>query len=290
MKKIYWSLCIAFVFTLFSCKKEATPEHIKIERFDTELYQILTNPGSSSAEMKFLKKYHDFLPLYMSGILHAPQAGRMQTMQALHSFFSDTTLMKVYADEQLKCKDLSAVEKVLGEAVGRYKALFPDYPTPRFRMHLSGLSQSVITVGDCVSIAGDKYLGKDYPLYKGYFYEYQLADMQQDRIAGDALKAYLFGKFALADQQNLLDLMIYQGKIHYLLAQLLPDAKSEQIFGYSQKQCDWLRKAEGDIWLYMAENQHLYSTDPVLEAKYTGEAPFTPFFGQNSPPKVGVWI
>lgn len=290
MRKISWSHCFILMVALVACKKEAKPEQLKIERFDTELYQILKNPGSTSAEVKFLKKYHDFLPLYLSGILHAPQAGRMQTMVALHSFFSDSTLMKVYADEQCRFKDLSAIEKTLGEAVGRYKELFPKSPLPKFRMHLSGLSQSVITVGDCVSIAGDKYLGKDYPLYKGYFYDYQLADMQSDRIVVDALKAYLFGKFPLTNQQNLLDLMVYQGKIHYLLSLLLRDAKPEQLFGYSSRQWEWLTKSEKVAWLYMADNQHLYSTDPVLEAKYTGEAPFTPFFGEASPAKVGVWM
>lgn len=291
MKIICRFLFLALIFSLVSCdRKETKPERLTIDRFDTELYQILNAPGSTSAERKFLKKYHDFLPLYLSGILHAPQAGRMQAIDALRSFFSDSMLMKIYADEQLRFKDLSVLEKTLGEAVGRYRDLFPQNQLPKFRMHLSGLSQSVITVGEYVSIAGDKYLGKNYPLYKGYYYDYQLSDMQPDRVAGDALKAYLFGRFPLSNQQNLLDQMIYQGKIHYLLTLLLPDVSVEQLFGYNKVQWEWLSKSEKEIWRYMAENQHLYSTDPVLEAKYTGEAPYTPFLGEGSPAKAGVWI
>ncbi len=290
MKSIQTGLCILLAVLFFDCKKESKIEPVNIERFDTELYQLLMHPGDTSAEHRFLSRYSDFLPVYLSGVLHAPQAGRMQSIAALRAYFQDSSLMKLYADEQVEFRNLSGFEQELGKAVWRYKEIFPKDPDVKFSMHLSGLSQSVVTVGNRVSIAGDKYMGKNYPLYHGYYYDYQIPEMEKSRLVRDALKAFLFGRFPLENQQNLLDQMVYQGKIHYLLMQLLPDVSPEQLFSYNKKQWEWLQKGESGIWLYMADNQHLYSTDPIVEAKYIGEAPFTTYFGDGSPPKVGVWI
>ncbi len=290
MRLIHIGLCALFAVLFFSCKKESNVEPVKIDRFDTELYQLLKHPGDSSAERQFLKKYDDFLPVYLNGVLHAPQAGKMQSIAALRTFFQDSTLMKLYADEQAKFQNLTAFERELGVAIGHYKKFFPKDQGLKFSMHLSGLSQSVVTVGNRVSIAGDKYLGKNYPLYRGHYYDYQIPEMEQGGLVRDAMKAFLFGRFPLENQKNLLDQMVYQGKIQFLLMQLLPDVKPELLFGYTQKQWEWLQKSEGEIWHYMADNQHIYSTDPMVEAKYIGEAPFTTCFGDESPPKIGVWI
>jgi uncharacterized protein YjaZ len=34
----------------------------------------------------------------------------------------------------------------------------------------------------------------------------------------------------------------------------------------------------------------LYSTDPIAKQKFIIDAPFTSFFGNDSPPRLGCWI
>jgi len=211
-------------------------------------------------------------------------------MSILHSFFQDSTLMRLYADEQAKFRDVSAIERSLSEAISTYKLWFPKDSVPTFRMHVSGLTQSVITSGSVVSISGDKYLGKDYPLYKSYFNEYQLPTMQTENVVCDALKAFLEGRFPEANANILVDRMIYQGVVSVTVEQMLPEQDMKSILGYDAKEFEWLDKNEKNIWIYMVENEQLYTTDQLTITKYMEEAPFTSFFGQSSPARIGRFI
>lgn len=289
MKGVTVIIGIIILLLNFSCKKQ-NQVNVKIERFDTDLYQLLTNNIDSNFENSFVEKYADFVPIYIGGVLRLQNRGNEKSMSILHSFFQDSTLMRLYADEQAKFRDVSAIERSLSEAISTYKLWFPKDSVPTFRMHVSGLTQSVITSGSVVSISGDKYLGKDYPLYKSYFYEYQLPTMQTENVVCDALKAFLEGRFPEANANILVDRMIYQGVVSVTVEQMLPEQDMKSILGYDAKEFEWLDKNEKNIWIYMVENEQLYTTDQLTITKYMEEAPFTSFFGQSSPARIGRFI
>ena len=43
------------------------------------------------------------------------------------------------------------------------------------------------------------------------------------------------------------------------------------------------------MWESILRFQHLYSTDPLVIAKYIGEAPRTSYFPEKAPGKAAVW-
>lgn len=278
------------VILFFSCKSEERVR-VKIDRFDAELYQILKSSPDSVTDRAFMQKYADFLPLYLTGVLRAQSGGESENaMSLLRSFFSDTTLMSIYSAEQSKFVNLEKEEQTLSDAMTLYKSWLPNEPIPVFGMHVSGLNQSVITMEQSVSISGDKYLGADFPLYKPYFYSYQLPLMASENVVVDAVKAFLQGRFPEHSSDVLLDRMVYQGVLCSAATELLPDEKVALVLGFSDAEFDWMQKGEKDIWVYLIENEQLFSTDAMVVTKYMEEAPFTSYFGQKSPSRIGRYM
>jgi hypothetical protein len=279
-----------FCLGLFVSCHNNEQHQVKIDRFYSELYYLLVHPSDSLSESRFMKKYADFLPLYIGGVLKLHVDEDQFAMISMRKFFKDSTLMKLYADEQAKFKDVSNAETALSEAMNRFHDWFPKDTLPTFRLHVSGLTQSVVTSGRLVSIAGDKYLGQNYGMYKPYFYDYQLRFMQTENVANDALKAFLQSRFPEPASEELIDRMIYKGVILAAISELNPDLSAAQNLGYTTEELGWLMKAEKEIWMYMVENEHIYATDPLVVSKYMEEAPFTSYFGNKSPARIGVFI
>ena len=44
------------------------------------------------------------------------------------------------------------------------------------------------------------------------------------------------------------------------------------------------------MWEYLVEHDMLFSTDPMLIKKLTGDAPFTSYFTSESPGRAANWI
>lgn len=278
-----------FLVLFVSCNSSETVS-VKINRFDSELFRVIDSPMDSVVERQFASKYADFLPIYIKGVLRVQPKEVESSVFALRQIFRDSSLMAIYRDEQLKFADLSSQENELSDAITLYKSWFPKDSLPRFQIHLSGLSQSAITFGELVSVAGDKYLGKDYPAYKSYFYSYQLPLMRSENLVPDALKAFLQGRFPEVPSDVLLNKMIYQGAISAAVSEMLPDIPEERILGFDSIDYSWLTQNEKNVWIYMAENEQLFATDPLVASKYMDEAPFTSYFGQKSPSRIGRFM
>lgn len=67
--------------------------------------------------------------------------------------------------------------------------------------------------------------------------------------------------------------MIYQGKIMYLLQQILPEEKGYRLLGFTAEQEEWCRNNEEQIWRFLIENDYLFSTQQRIMTKYLNDAP-----------------
>lgn len=283
-----------FAFFFFSllfwgCQRENDIK-VHFDRFDSDLYQVIRSVPGDESERIFVEKYKDFLPLYIKGVLRITQVDSTRLIQTLRSFFRDSTLLAIYAHEQQTFNNMESQEAALSSAMTKYHRWFPKQPIPQFRIHLSAFAQSVITSDSLVSVAGDKFLGANYSVYKSFFYRYQLPLMQTESLVPNALKAFLQGRFPAPQTDVLLDKMIYSGVVTSAVQELMPDAEPSLLLDYSDDEFRWLADREKEIWVYMVENEQLYSTDALLLSKYMEEAPFTSIFGQESPSRIGRFI
>ena len=86
--------------------------------------------------------------------------------------------------------------------------------------------------------------------------------------------------------------MVYNGKVLYLMDELMPDLADSTKIGYTGTQAQWCKDYETDIWAYFLEENLLFETDYLKIQKYLTDAPFTPGVGEGnqSAPKLGVWV
>ncbi|MDR3062292.1 MAG: gliding motility protein GldB [Dysgonamonadaceae bacterium] len=287
---------IFFLFVLcffcFSCTGrkvfcEVNPE-LNVKRFDIDLYQYL---NKQSTEESLSASYKTFLDIYGEQVIGIGRPDSIGFYERLNTFFSEPVLMSLYKDEQFRFKDLSFIDNELNPALVTLLTEFSTLKQPSVYVHVSGLNQNVVVTDDILSLSLDKYLGTDYPFYQDYFYDYQLQNMTSGRIVPDYLLGFMMANFPFGgNSEVLLERMLYEGKLRYILSRLLPDRNPWEYTAYTKEQYDWCRTNEFRIWKRILENDHLYTSNYKTTSQYMNEAPYTATISPESPGRVGAWV
>ena len=168
-------------------------------------------------------------------------------------------------------------------------ALPKEYRVP-FAMHVSGFNQNVLVGDSLLSISIDKYLGEEYPLYQDFFYDFQRRLMTPEHIVPDYLAGWLMSEYPFEGKENvLLDRMIYEGKIKYLIHQAFPELKPEVLMGYTETSYNWCKENESNLWKAIIERKHLYTPDLMTTNKYFDNVPSI-FLASDAPGNLGSWL
>jgi len=290
MEKKHWIIflyCLLFI----SCgekKVYGEKTNLSIHRFDKDLQSFLT--GNTSQE-ELTAEYNDFLDLYGEEVIGIGRQDSAGFFLRLNQFFSHPDLKQLYADELKTFEDLSKTEEQLSDGFSFLQASFDSIAIPTLCIHVSGLNQNIIVSEQFISIAADKYLGAEYPLYTNFFYDYQRQSMIPERLASDYLLGFLLSTFTPpATNSSLLDRMLYEGKLRYLLALALPEHSEAEIMAYTEQQENWCRENKANVWKMIIQEKHLFSNDQLLIDRYVNEAPYTSPISDQSPGRLGVWV
>jgi hypothetical protein len=260
---------------------------LQIIRMDEYLYHYLTQNESE----KIPDEYESFLNEYGEKVIYIGRSDSLDFQERLHSFFSDSALMALYGDEQSAFSDISEINAELSQGMEILLSNFPQLKQPKIYMHVSGLNQNVIVTDEILSLSADKYLGANYPLYQDFFYEYQRQLMSRDRIVPDYLLGFMMANLPFeGNDEVLLDRMLYEGKLRYLLSQFIPDREVWEYVGYNKEQYTWCVTYQSKIWKSILENQHLFHPDYVTTSQYLNEAPYTASLPVESPGRAGIWL
>jgi hypothetical protein len=274
------------LLTLFGCTggRYDVPgqpaENITIQRFDQVFYQTGSSPDSV------------FLDLYANQIMEVGEPGSKMFKQFDSIFRNDESIKELYTNCQETFSDVSDIEDKLTWAFHRLHYFFPNIPTPKVYMHISGYGESIISAQGILSADIDKYLGPDYDVYQSLFSPYQIQHMYPEKLTADYTTGWVrseLTEYKLMNKQRLLDYLIYEGKMLFFIQILLPEESMENLSGFTKEQLDWCRNNEKSIWDTILRLQHLYSTDASVIAKYIREAPRTAFFPENAPGRAAIW-
>lgn len=264
---------------------------VKVERFDLRVIQMDTlKPLDWYADLK--ENYRHFLPLYLSHLTDSVISDE-EAAKLLKDFATSTLVAETNAKVVETFSDISGIESELSDAFTYLAHYFPNIDLPKISFFVSGLNFPMMANRDfsVLGVGVDFYLGEDYEPYKAVVYDYMQHNMQPNRISVDVVSAVLLKNFPYDGKQNrLLDNILYQGKIIYLLSVFMPNRSVASIIGYTDEQMAWAENNEERIWETIVGNKDLYSSDLHLIGKYINEAPFTAPVSQESPSKLGVWI
>jgi hypothetical protein len=264
---------------------------VNIKRLDKDIFEIdLGDVEKSSGDL--IEKYDAFFDLYNSLIVKLGNPCNENYSDLLIGFVTDYTMNKVYAKTLEKYPDLSLIEDDLEDAFKRFKYYFPEITIPTFYSYIGGFNQSIVVADSILAIGLDKYLGADCVFYDRLGTpEYLQQNMTSKMISIDAMKAWILTEFVYNDSiDNVVNNMVYHGKIQYALRILFPTKADSLLFGFNGEELRWCIKNENQMWNYLIDQKLLFSTDYMLINQLINPAPFTSGFPNESPGRACVWL
>lgn len=272
-----------------SIKGKNTTVNININRFDKELYESIST-DQAALQQQIKQNYASMLNVIGLSIFNIQDTQTDVFFDRLINYYSEPTLNKLYQDALETFENIESIQENLSKAFGYQEIHFPSMQIPAVYMHVSGLQQNILIDDSLLSISIDKYLGADYPLYTDFFYDHQRKKMDPVYVAPDYFSAWLMSEYPFkGDDRVLLDRMIYDGKIKYILHEALPQLIPETLMGYAPTEYQWCKQNEKEIWKLIIERKHLYTPDHVTTSKYFSSAPSI-FISDDAPGELGTWI
>ncbi|HIE16557.1 MAG TPA: hypothetical protein EYP69_06505 [Bacteroidales bacterium] len=296
LKNIFSVFIIVTVLTSCSIKDKPDISTIHIQqhffRFDKDIYNFPTNDNSDSLIILLSKKYSKFLEMYCFQIINIGNPFSMDFPDHLKTFKEDYVVSQVYDKVEKEFEDLTELKEDFNTAFRYYTYYFPDKPIPDIYTFVSGFNMAVVTDDSILAIGLDFYLGSHCKFYQQLALpQYIIRKMIPEMILPDAMHAWLTTTFEQKDTTgNMLNNMIYYGKLQYVMTKIFPDMADSLRFGYSQKKMEWCKDNENRMWTYFIEHKLFFKTDHMLIKKFIDEGPFTIPFGPDSPPRTGVWL
>ena len=293
-QNIYFILLTILILTNFSScdiasEQNSSIEQIHINRFDRDLYRLITLDTPALQE-QIATDYPEMLKVIGLGIFRMQDTQHPDFFDRLVNYYSEPALNQLYQDALKAFESIETIETNLSAGFHYLKTNFPTMQIPAVYMHVSGLQQNVLVDDSLLSISIDKYMGADYPLYKDYFLDYQLYKMNPDCIVPDYLKAWLLSEYPFTGNDRiLLDRIIHEGKIKYIIHQALPKVLPEKLMGYNSIEYQWCKQNEMMLWNTIIERKHLFTPDAATTARYFSDMPSV-FISDDAPGDLGSWI
>lgn len=293
-------LIIVALFCMFSIsctnnKEDSGKEGIilKTVRFENELFAFDIYTLADSFVILH-QKYPDFFSLFGNRIIEIGDPSEPGFGDALSQFVTDQAVHEIYNRVKIVHQNFKNPVQELEKGFETFGKLFPEMHIPVIYTYISGFNQSVVVADNILGISLEKYLGTNDPLYNQVYPPlpaYQRSLMNPDRIAIDAMLGWVVSEFDYKpEQDNLLSRMIHDGRNMYLLSKLYPNLSDSVLWGFSSQKMNFCLANERSMWTYLIEQKLLFSTDKFKLLQFTGEAPFTKDFSQESPGKAAIWI
>jgi hypothetical protein len=186
------------------------------------------------------------------------------------------------------------LEQGLENAFRHFKYYFPGKVIPEVITCISAFNNSIIVDDSLLMISLDRYLGSDSKYYPSLgIYDYQSRKMTPAYTVSDCMYAWASTEWDFRDfdygTKNLLNTMLHEAKLVYFTKRMMPALADTVLFGFTGRQLSFCKEGEGLIWEYLVSNDLLFSTDSFMIRKFTGEAPFTSYFTEDSPGRAVVW-
>ncbi len=289
-------------FLALSCNqdKKVDVSHIKvnltIQRFDKELSKIKPNELAEKLP-QLKKKYGAFYDDYFEKILNVGSTQDTQYYNLVRQVLAGKPFQDLQQETDSVYRNLEWLNPKLEDAFKRIKYEFPKWYEPKLVTYISGFQVQTPIGAGYVGIGLDMFLGtksKFYPALVETVPRYISRRFTPENIVPRVVEVISREELFPESDQNksLLAKMIYNGKVLYLMKQILPDTPDSTLIGYSEKQMKWAHDFESDTWAFLLEQELLFDTDYFKIQKYLAEAPFTPGLGSqnDSAPKLGLFI
>lgn len=299
LKKFHFIL-FASLFAFFSCENNrwnadvsAISVDLNPKRFDLKLHEMSGQTFNETSWSQLKNEFPHFAKLYLEGVMQFGRAGESESIYTFNRYLNDEDMQELFQDvvEAYPESSLNKEFEQLEKGFKFYKHYFPDRSIPELRTFISAFTFSTLASDSVLGVGLDMYMGGDYEIYpKIGIPKYKFKNFSRPYLVSDALKAWLISEFETAGAKNLLEQMVEQGKILYLLEAFLQDTEDHIFMNYSKEELEWCEANEAEAWFHFIEMELLHTSDNHEIRKYLGDAPFVAGFPEGSPGRVGQWV
>jgi hypothetical protein len=296
MKSLFKAFSLFFIVLIFNnCSDNRldvdisdieVPE-VKFKRLDKDLFE-LTPQNLNSKKEELRSAYGSFYYRYLRGVLKLPDP------DSILLFVNNKDIRELSHETQKTFNDhsISEIEKELTDGMKRFKHHFPDRKLPvNFVTYLSGFDHKVY-MDSTFGISLDMYLGTENDFYKRLQWpRYQTRKLSKEFMVADAIRGWLIAEFDKGEPvNNLLNHMIFYGKILYATDALLPHVHDSLKIGYTKQHLQYCKEFEKNLWGFFAQENRLYENSLKIIGDFTSEGPFTGAISKDCPPQIANWI
>lgn len=299
--KLKFLLPAAIAIWFVSCESDPldvdvsaiTVPQAKIGRYDKALFAVDTNniPGGL---VSLEKQFGGFSTGFINNVVCRSGPDSLSRDLDIRIFLTDYSTRSVYDDcNKIYGSDFSWLETEITETYKYFRYHFPNRPLPKAIVtDMTGFNYNILQIDGTYGIGLEHYLGSSNLYYEQLQWPaYIRKNCRKEYIVSNFVKGWMMNEFPYNPPKNdLINKMIYEGKILYLQTAFLRNSPDSIITGFTQKQLDWCGENEGMMWSELIKKNKLYSEDDEDLQHYTQDAPFTPDFPRESPGKAGNWI
>lgn len=260
--------------------------NVEIKRFDHTFYKM-KGKVTYQKLLQLRKEYPYFLDDYVGKLLQIGRINDEYTIQTLNNILIGRPFADLQHDVDSVFHDISDTREKITDAFKLVKYYYPDFVVPKIITYTSGFQMQIALGNGYVGVGLDMFLGSKSRFYPALIKQIPLYISRRfvpENITPRIIEAIVSEEFCRppSKDKSLLAYIVYYGKILYAMEQFLPYTDESILIGYSEKQMQWAKKFEADIWGQFIKENLLYETDFNLIRKYVSEAPFTQGFGEEA--------
>ena len=91
-------------------------------------------------------------------------------------------------------------------------------------------------------------------------------------------------------QGQVIDEMVYCGKVDFFVEAMCPTLPDSVLLGYSTKQWQWAVDNEGAVWADIVGSRRLYDSSLDSYMMFFGDGPFTQAYSNDAPSRLGEFF
>lgn len=266
---------------------------IKILRLDQDVF--LTKPDSfEKANTKMQAKYHSFYTDFIFNVINHGEE-HDSVYKALKYFVQDKDMKEVFNQTQKTFteQEINNIENQLTDGFKHLKYHLPQMVLPQQYVNfISGFNYNVTTLDSTLGIGLDMYMGQQNKFYQMLqLPKYKTRCMNTDYVVSDAIRGWLIHCYDKNEQlNNLLNHMIFYGKLYYAVDAALPDVEDSIKIQYSSAQMQYCKTYKKNMWAFFTEKNRLYNNDLKELAPFVSDGPFTSEISKECPPRIAAYV
>ena len=261
------------------------PYELEFDRYEDVLFNLDTTNFQLEL-MKIQARYRVFL----SGDLNNPDA-----VKYLKDFAIDPFCVNLYNKVKNTFPDLNEVEPMLENVFAHFHYYYPDIQLPKKVFTcVTGINYDVPPVqiiDDVMVISLDWYLNGDEVYDQIGMPKYFQVRTNIATLAKDvANRLYMYYLYETRRQGNILNEMVFYGRLNFFIEAMCPTMADSVLLGYSEKQWRWAVENEGQVWADIVGSRRLYDAGLDAYMMYFGDGPFTQAYSNNAPSHLGEFF